>query len=136
MALSRARPQKRMELEIYGRTQLQNKDSRSACDLRDHTDIVPYMVTGANELQQQVPEILTGQIHSQPDLQRQESAHDSTLDTSLPVAELVTAEQPQDPINRLADVLVSLLKNTINDNSTNHEIPHDFRWQNREIRNV
>ena len=92
-------------------TKLAKKDSRSACDLRDHTDNVPYMVTGANELQQQIPEFLTGQIHSLSDLQRQESAHDTTLDTTLPVAEPVTAEQPQDPLNRLADVLVNLQNN-------------------------
>ena len=30
------------------------------------------------------------------------------MDTTLPAAEPVTAEQPQDPINRLADVLVNL----------------------------
>ena len=29
------------------------------------------------------------------------------MDTTLPVAEPVMAEQPQDPINRLADVLVN-----------------------------
>ena len=89
-------------------TKLTKKDSRSVCDLRDHAGNVPYMVTGANELQQQVPEFLTGRIHSQPDLQRQESTHDTTLDTTLPVAEPVTAEQPQDPINRLTDVFVNL----------------------------
>ena len=89
-------------------TRLTKKDSRSACDLRDHTDPVPYMVTGANELQQSIPEFLTGRIHSQPDLQRQESTHDTTMDTTLPIAEPVPAEQPQDPINRLADVLVNL----------------------------
>ena len=66
------------------------------------------MVTGANELQQPIPEFLTGRIHSQPDLQRQECAHDTTQDTTLPVAEPVTTEQPQDPIDRLADVLVNL----------------------------
>ena len=66
------------------------------------------MVTGANELQQQIPEVLTGQIHSQSDIQRQESAHDTTMDTTLPLAEPVTAEQSQDPINRLTDVLVNL----------------------------
>ena len=60
------------------------------------------MVTGANEPQQPIPEFLTGRIHSQPDLQRQESAHDTTMDTTLPVAENVMAEPPQDPINRLA----------------------------------
>ena len=57
-------------------------------------DNVPYLVTGANELQQPIPEFLTGRIHSQPDLQRQESAHDTNLDTTLSVAEPVTAEQP------------------------------------------
>ena len=66
------------------------------------------MVTGANELHQPIPEILTGQIHSQPDLQRQESTHDTILDTTLPITEPVPAEQPLDPINRLADVLVNL----------------------------
>ena len=89
-------------------TRLTKKDSRSACDLREHTDVSPYMVTGVNELQQPIPEFLTGRIHSQPDLQRQESTHDTTLDTTLPVAEPVPAEQPLDPINRLADVLVNL----------------------------
>ena len=66
------------------------------------------MVTGGNELQHPIPEFLTGRIHSQPDLQRQESTHDTTMDTTLPIAEPVPAEQPQDPINRLADVLVNL----------------------------
>ena len=89
-------------------TRLTKKDSRSVCDLRDHTDVSPYMVTGANELQQPIPEFLTGRIHSQPDLQRQESTHDTTLDTTLPITEPVPAEQPLDPINRLADVLVNL----------------------------
>ena len=89
-------------------TKLTKKDSRSACDLRDHMDVGPYMVTGATELQQPIPEFLTGRIHSQPDLQRQESTHDTTLDTTLPIAEPAPAEQPQDPINRLADVLVNL----------------------------
>ena len=87
---------------------LTKKDSRSACDLRDHTDVSPYMVTGATELQQPIPEFLTGRIHSQPDLQRQESTHDTTLDTTLPITEPVPAEQPLDPINRLTDVLVNL----------------------------
>ena len=83
-------------------------DSRFACDLRNHTDCTTYMVTGAIELQHPITEYLTGRIHSQPDLQRQESAHDTTMDTTLPIPEPVAAEQPQDPINRLADVLVNL----------------------------
>ena len=93
---------------MWKNTKLTKEDSRSACDLRDHTDPVPYMVTGANELQHPIPEFLTGRIHSQPNLQRQESTHDTTMDTTLPLAEPVPAEQPQDPINRLADVLVNL----------------------------
>ena len=80
-----------------------NKDSRSACDLRDHTDNTPYIVTGASELQHPILEFHTGRTDSQPDLQRQESAHDTAMDTTLPVA-----EPGQDPINRLADVLVNL----------------------------
>ena len=93
---------------MWKKTKLTKKDSRSACNLRDHTDPVPYMVTGANELQHPIPEFLTGRIHSQPNLQRQEPTHDTTMDTTLPLAEPVPAEQPQDPINRLADVLVNL----------------------------
>ena len=80
-------------------TRLTKKDSRSACDLREHSDVSPYMVTGATELQQPIPEFLTGRIPSQPDLQRQESTLDTTLDTTLPIAEPAPAEQPQDPIN-------------------------------------
>ena len=38
-------------------------DSRSACDLRDAAPSSQYMVTGANEAQQQIPEFLTGRIH-------------------------------------------------------------------------
>ena len=66
------------------------------------------MVTGSSEPQQTVFEFLTGRIHSQPDLQRQKSAHDTTMDTTLPVAETAQVEQPPDPIIRLADVLVNL----------------------------
>ena len=89
-------------------TRMTKKDSRSACDLREHPDVSPYMVTGATELQQPIPEFLTGRIHSQPDLQRQESTHDTTLDTTLPIVEPAMTEQQQDPINRLADVLANL----------------------------
>ena len=68
------------------------KDCRSACDLRDYTDTASYMVTGANDPQQPIPEFLRGRIHSQPNLQRNESAHDTTMDTTLPVAETVAAD--------------------------------------------
>ena len=58
------------------------------------------MVTGATDSQRPIPEFLTARIHSQPDLQRQESTHDTTMNTTLPVAETVPVEQSQDPINR------------------------------------
>ena len=66
------------------------------------------MVTGVIDSQHSIPEFLTGRIHSQPDLQPQECTHDTTMDTTLPVAETVPVEQSQDPINPLADVLVNL----------------------------
>ena len=66
------------------------------------------MVTGANEAQQQIPEFLTGRIHSIPNLERQQSNHNVSLDTTLPAPETVATETPQDPLNRLADVLVNL----------------------------
>ena len=60
------------------------KDSRSVGDLRDTTDHGSHMVTGAIDTQQQVPEFLTGRIHSIPNLQRQQSNHNVSLDTTLP----------------------------------------------------
>ena len=91
-------------------TKYTKKDSVLACDLRDHTVTTRYMMTGANEHLLLILNLLTGRIHSQPDLQGQESTHDTSMDTSQPVAESVTAEQPQpqDPINRLADVWVNI----------------------------
>ena len=90
------------------KTKILKKDSRSVGDLRDTTGRGSYMVTGANEAQQQVPEFLTGRIHSIPNLERQQSNHNVSLDTTLPVPETVATETPQDPLNRLADVLVNL----------------------------
>ena len=84
------------------------KDSQSACDLRDTADHSHYRVTGANEAQQPIPEFLTGRIHSIPNLERQQSNHNVSLDTTLPAPETVAPETPQDPLNRLADVLVNL----------------------------
>ena len=83
-------------------------DSRSACDLRDTAGISQHMVTGANEAQQQIPEFLTGRIHSIPNLERQQSNHNVSLDTTLPAPEPEVPVTPQDPLNRLADVLVNL----------------------------
>ena len=69
-----------------------------------------YMVTGVHDTQNPVPEFLTGRTHSQPNLQRQHSTHDVSLDTTLPVPELPQIQTPKDPIDRLADVLVNLQK--------------------------
>ena len=82
------------------------KDSRSVGDLRDATGHGSYMVTGATDTQPQIPEFLTGRIHSIPNLERQQSTHNISLDTTLPAPE--APEPPQDPFNRLADVLVNL----------------------------
>ena len=83
-------------------------DSRSACDLRDTVGQSHYMVTGANETQQPIPEFLTGRIHSIPNLERQQSTHNVSLDTTLPAPDPEVPQTPQDPLNRLADVLVNL----------------------------
>ena len=90
------------------KTKLLKKDSRSVGDLRDTTGRGSYMVTGANEAQQPIPEFLTGRIHSIPNLERQQSNHNVSLDTTLPAPEPEVTESPQDPLNRLADVLVNL----------------------------
>ena len=66
------------------------------------------MVTGATDIQRQFPELLTGRIHSHPNLERQESTHNVSLDPTLPAPEPEVPETSQDLLNRLADVLVSL----------------------------
>ena len=68
-------------------------------------DVSPYMVTGATDTQQEITESPNGRIHSNPNFERQESAHNISLDTTLPVQEHVMPEIPQDPIKRLTDVL-------------------------------
>ena len=90
------------------KTKLLKKDSRYVGDLRDTTGRGSYMVTGANEAQQPIPEFVNGRIHSIPNLERQQSNHNVSLDTTLPAPEPETPETPQDPLNRLADVLVNL----------------------------
>ena len=66
------------------------------------------MVTGATDTQWQILEFLTGRVHSHPTLERQESNHNVSLDTTLSAPELEWPDTPQDPLNRLADVLVNL----------------------------
>ena len=84
------------------------KDSQSACDLRDIAGRSYYMVTGASEAQQPIPKFLTGRIHSIPNLERQQSNHKVSLDTTLLAPDPEVPEPPQNPLNRLADVSVNL----------------------------
>ena len=90
------------------KSKITKKDSRSVGDLRDTAASSHYMVTGANETQQQIPEFLTGRVHSIPNLERQQSNHKVSLDTTLPAPQPGVPPTPQDPLNRLADVLVNL----------------------------
>ena len=84
------------------------RDSQSTGDLRTPKDDSPYMVTGAIDTKRQILEFLTRRIHSNPNLDRQESSHNVSLDTTLPAPEPEVPQTPQDPINSLADVLVNL----------------------------
>ena len=54
------------------------------------------MVTGAIDTQQQIPEFLTGRIHSIPNLERQQSNHNVSLDATLPAPGLEVPETSQD----------------------------------------
>ena len=90
------------------KTKIAKKDSRSVGDLRDTTGCGSYMVRGTIETQLQIPEFLTGRIHSISNLERQQSNHNVSLDTTLSVPDPEVPETPQDPLNRLADVLVNL----------------------------
>ena len=66
------------------------------------------MVTGDSKSHRPIPKFLKGRIHSQADLRGQELVHDPSMETTLQILEPVTAEPPQDSINRLADLLVNL----------------------------
>ena len=79
------------------------KDSRSVGDLRDTTGHDSHMVTGAIDTQKQIPEFLTGRMHSIPNLEKQQSNHNVSLDAT-PASDPEVPETSQDPLNRLADV--------------------------------
>ena len=66
------------------------------------------MVTGATDTQRQILEFLKRRIHSTPNLERQELIYNVSLDTTLPAPKPEVPETPQDPINRLADLLVNM----------------------------
>ena len=94
------------------KTKSTKKVSRSACDLRVTRDSSPYMVTGAFDTQRQTLEFLTGRIHSHPNLERQESSRNVSLDTTrlCQPQSLKCHKLPQNPLNRLADILFNLQK--------------------------
>ena len=66
------------------------------------------MVTEATDTQRQIQEVLTGRIHSNPNLESQESTHNVSLDTTLLAPEPEVPEMHQDSLNRLADVHINL----------------------------
>ena len=86
---------------------MQNWNSRSRLNFTEPEDECSYMVTGAFQQQTSVTAFLTGWIHTQPTLSRQTSTSTINMNTTLP-----DPEKPpilsQDPINRLADVMVNL----------------------------
>ena len=90
------------------RIKITKKDSRSVGDLRETTGQSSHMVTAAIDTQHQIPEFLTGRIHSIPNLERQQSNHNVSLDATLPAPDLEVPETSRDPLNRLAEVLVNL----------------------------
>ena len=100
--------QENRENESEPKTKIAKKDSRSIGHLRDTTGYGSYIVTGAIDTQQQIPEFLTGRNHSIPNLGRQQSNHNVSLDATLPAPDPEFHEPSQDPLNRLADVLVNL----------------------------
>ena len=69
------------------KTKIIKKDSRSACKLRDTEGRSLYMVTEVNDTQRPIPEFLIGRIHSHPNLERQESPHNVSMDTTPPTPE-------------------------------------------------
>ena len=76
--------------------------------MRETTGHGSHRVTGAIDTQQQIPEFLTERIHSIPNLERQQSNHNVSLDATLPAPDPEVHEPSRDPINGLADVLVNL----------------------------
>ena len=107
-ASSSPNSQENRESAPGSKIKIAKKDSRSVGNLRDTMSHGSYMVTGATDTQPQIPEFLTGRIHSIPNLERQQSTHNISLDTTLPAPAPEAPEPPQDPFNRLADVLVNL----------------------------
>ena len=52
-----------------------------------------YMVTGATVTQQPFPQFLTGRIHSQPNLETQDSTQTVSMETTLPMLQQLPHEQ-------------------------------------------
>ena len=72
------------------------------------------MVTGANPTPQLVPEFLSGRpMQSHEPLQRQDSGNNESQDTVPPVPETTHQTTPSDTINCLAEVLVCMHRDNI-----------------------
>ena len=97
---------KKEKKQMFKKTKISKKDSRSAYDLIVSEVHSPYMVRVATDTQRQKPEFLTGRTN--PILQKQKSTHNFSLDMTLPITETLLLETPRVPINKLTDVLVNL----------------------------
>ena len=96
------------ENESGPKMKMAKKDPRSVGDLRDTTGCGSYMVTVAIDTQPQIPEFLTDESTQSQNLERQQSNHNVSLDTTLPAPDQEVSEPSQDPFIRLGDVLVNL----------------------------
>ena len=94
------------EVQNPWETKLEFRYSRVSENTSKPNDEGLDMVTWAFQPQTSVPKFLTGRIHSQSTLRRQTSVNNVVWDKTVPVPDNTSATS-QDPINRLADVLVS-----------------------------
>ena len=100
---------RKLEEDTNGcKSKITKKHCISAIDLRNSRDHSLFMLTGPTDTQRQIPEFLTGRIHSNTNLERQESTQNVSLDSTLPAPDHEVPVAPKDPLNRLADVLVNL----------------------------
>ena len=88
------------------KTNLRNEQSDGHLNGEFTNRHVHDMVTGENELPNQVSEFLTGRIPSRNHLDH--SYEDINLDTTIPAHERIATAADPDPITRLADVLTTM----------------------------
>ena len=85
------------------KAKITKKDSRSVFDLRDTEDVSPDRVAGVNNTQRSIPVFLTGRIHSRPNLEIQESAHNVSMNTTLPISETAMPKTSQNLLSNGLD---------------------------------